>query len=206
MLLTLVVPWAFLAFLAWAAFKKFQDYRAVARLEHQYGCGKPRKYPHKDPMLGLDLFFAIGNAIKNSRLIDFTRDLLQTYGKTFQINSFGQTIVWTMEPKNIQTVLTLSFDNFGVVPVEVKRNSSQESNKGNPLMSKGIFTADGPIWEHARSLIKPTFSRQQITDFPSLEKHFSKLLALIPQDGSTVDLKPLLKRFVSCLMGVVIRY
>lgn len=174
-------------------FRRTLDSIQLSRLKSSNNCSEAPKYPHRDPFLGLDLFLAAGKAIKSNRLLDFTQQLFDSYGKTFQINSWGKTVINTMEPANIQTVLSTSFTNFGVVPLPPTTSKAKGSN---PLMSRGIFTADGAIWEHNRALIRPTFSRQQISDFGALEGHFLKLLALLPQNGETVDLKPLLKRFV----------
>jgi cytochrome P450 len=56
------------------------------------------------------------------------------------------------------------------------------------------MTSDGAFWEHSRALIKPTFARAQIADLTSYDIHVNHLLALIPTDGSTVDLQPLFAR------------
>jgi len=53
---------------------------------------------------------------------------------------------------------------------------------------------DGHLWEHSRGLLRPAFSRKEISDLPSLEVHVKNLLAKIPGDGSTVDLRPLFTR------------
>lgn len=63
-------------------------------------------------------------------------------------------------------------------------------------MAQGIFTADGSIWARSRALIRPTFARSGISNFSCLEKHVGRLLDLIPHDGSTVDLQPLMKHLV----------
>ncbi|KAH8695297.1 N-alkane-inducible cytochrome P450 [Talaromyces proteolyticus] len=176
--------------------QRVSEYLIFSQLKRQNGCAEPRKYPHKDPILGLDLFLESGKVMKSNSLLAFNHRLFDTYGKTFQYNSWGHIAIRTMQPENIQAVLSTSFGAFGVVPLKVKPSKNQKPESGNPLMSKGIFTADGVIWEHARSLIKPTFSKHQITNFSSLEGHFRKLLDLIPRDNSTVDLAPLLKRFI----------
>lgn len=195
-LLSEILPWTVFGLFVWYLTQKIAEYTAVSQLKRRHGCVEAPKYPHKDPILGLDLFLATGNAMKSKSLLPFNYRLFDTHGKTFQYNSWGRPAIRTMQPENIQAILSTSFGDFGVVPVKAKPSKNKKPGTGNALMSKGIFTADGAIWEHARSLIKPTFSRQQITNFPSLEGHFSKLLDLIPRDGSTVDLAPLLKRFV----------
>ncbi|MCJ1312108.1 hypothetical protein MMC25_005782 [Agyrium rufum] len=91
-----------------------------------------------------------------------------------------------MEPSNIQAVLALNFDHWGVAPI---REVPIE-----PFLGKGLFTSDGKYWEHSRSLLKPIFGRAQISDFSYLEEHTKRLIKLIPSDGSTEDLQPLFKR------------
>lgn len=36
---------------------------------------------------------------------------------------------------------------------------------------------DGPEWEHARTMLKPQFMRDQVADFTDLEKHVERFLA-----------------------------
>jgi hypothetical protein len=56
---------------------------------------------------------------------------------------------------------------------------------------------DGPFWDHSRALIRPTFTRANVANLPAFEVHFQRFLRLLPKDGDTVDLKPLLYRLVS---------
>jgi len=53
---------------------------------------------------------------------------------------------------------------------------------------------DGRLWEHSRALLKPAFARKEISDLPAFEVHVQNLLAKIPRDESTVDLRPLFTR------------
>ena len=68
-----------------------------------------------------------------------------------------------------------------------------------PLLDRGINTTDGEYWRYSRSLIKPTFQRSEICNFECLEFHFGRLLSLLPRDGSTLNLQPLLSRLVRLL-------
>ncbi|KAF5875415.1 putative cytochrome p450 alkane hydroxylase protein [Botrytis fragariae] len=141
-------------------YRKINEHLATVDLERKNGCIKPRKYPHREPILGLDLFFKMGKAMK--------------------------TVINTCEPRNIQTVLAFSFENFGKVKVKPEKG-------GGSFEAQGIFTADGPIWQRSRALIRPTFARTEISNFATLEKHVGRFLDLIPRDGSTIDLHPLTK-------------
>ena len=56
---------------------------------------------------------------------------------------------------------------------------------------------DGVEWEHSRALLKPQFTRAQVTDFQFLENHFSSFLANIfppskaMRQSVSIDIHPL---------------
>ena len=45
-------------------------------------------------------------------------------------------------------------------------------------------------------MIAPSFVKTQIGDLTSFDVHVSRLLAIVPKDGTTVDLQPLFQRLV----------
>ncbi|CAN8105598.1 unnamed protein product [Discula destructiva] len=61
-----------------------------------------------------------------------------------------------------------------------------------PLIGKGIFNLDDEPWQHSRALIRPGFTRAQVSDLSSLETHVQALISCVPNiNGTTVDLQPL---------------
>ena len=155
-----------------------------------HGCKRPPSYPDKYPVLGLDWHRSNTKSVKRGDMYSLRMQHFRRLGRTFQTASMGNTVIHTMDPKNIQTVLATEFTSFGVSPT---RQISAE-----PLIGRGVFTSDGKFWEWSRSLGKPLFARAQLSDFSLFEKHVNKLLTMIPKDGSIIDLQPLLKRLV-CL-------
>ena len=95
-------------------------------------------------------------------------------------------MIRTMDRNNIQTVLALKFEDFGLQPI---RDGIAE-----PFFGRGINTTDGKFWEYSRSLVKPTFSRVEICNYETLETHLARVFEVIPRDGSSVDLQPLFSR------------
>ncbi|KAF7870099.1 uncharacterized protein EAF02_009289 [Botrytis sinoallii] len=159
-------------------YKKLSEHLTITDLERNNGCMPPRKYPHKDPLLGLDFFFKMGAAMKAGKVLQTNRELYAKYGKTFQSNSWGTSAIHTCESENIKTVLALSFGCFGKVKVKPEK-------RGGSLEAQGTFTADGKIWQRSRALIRPTFARTEISNFGALEKHVARFLELLPCDNST---------------------
>ncbi|USP73415.1 translation initiation factor if-2 [Curvularia clavata] len=98
--------------------------------------------------------------------------------------------IFTIEPKNIQAILATQFKDFGLGKVR-NRNFS-------PLLGHGIFSTDGEQWANARSLLRPQFARDQVSDLELEEQHVQHMIQVIPKnsDGWTdvVDVEPLFFR------------
>lgn len=170
---------------------------ARRRKMRELGCKDPPGYQHKDPLLGLDLYFDNIKAFKEKRFLENSTARFDKYGQTFKALSMGQVAVHTNDPKNYQAVHALNFSDYGVQPL--RRAPTL------PFLGEGVFTMDGPFWEHSRALIRPTFTRSNVANLPSFEVHLRAFFKIVPTDRSTVDLKPLLYKLVSGREGFLIR-
>lgn len=68
------------------------------------------------------------------------------------------------------------------------------------MLGNGIFTAEGEAWAHYRNQLKPQFTRDQVSDLESADRHLQVMFKVIPQEDSngwveSVDLMPLFYRF-----------
>ncbi|KAF2835780.1 cytochrome P450 52A12 [Patellaria atrata CBS 101060] len=114
------------------------------------------------------------------------KDYVATIAKWF----CGQYLLQTTDPELIKAVLATQFKEFGL----------GEARIGNfkPLLGNGIFSADGAQWEHARTLLRPQFAREQVSDLELEEAHIQHLMRALPvnKDGWTnwVDIKSLFFR------------
>lgn len=136
---------------------------------------------------------------RENRFLELVRSWHREFGTTFQAKMIARNIFFTIEPKNIQTVLALKFKDFELG--EYRNRALQ------PLLGYGIFSTDGSKWEHSRALLRPNFTRNQITDINVYETHVATLIERIPRDGSTVDMQDLFFRMVSvslcvCFFGI----
>ncbi|OCL14662.1 cytochrome P450 [Glonium stellatum] len=161
------------------------DYRLALK---RNGCGEPPRYPHKDPIFGLDLFMQYMNGFKSGDFLDTNKRHYETYGKTFKANLFGTTFIKTIDPEVSKSFHSTSFNKFGLQPLryEVSKN----------LFGNGIIVVDGPHWQHGRALIRSSFDIVHIANFEQLGRHVRHFLDLLPRDGSTIDLLPLFKRLI----------
>ncbi|KAJ6179432.1 hypothetical protein N7519_009893 [Penicillium mononematosum] len=94
------------------------------------------------------------------------------YVTTFSIRNLGRTHIFTIDPKNIQAVLATQFKDFELGSV---RQISM-----HPLLGTGIFTADGEEWSRSRGLLRPQFTREQISQLELEEEHVQKAMQALP--------------------------
>ncbi|EED18842.1 cytochrome P450, putative [Talaromyces stipitatus ATCC 10500] len=143
-----------------------------------------KTYPHKDPILGLDLF------IENFRLLNkggFLDKLSERYYRqnawTYTQLLFREKVINTADPENIKAILATQFTDF--------QHSPRRKAAFYPTFGHGIFTTDGAEWEFSRALLRPSFVRSQVGDLDIFEAHISHLINKIPRDGSIVDIQQL---------------
>ena len=159
------------------------------QLQRSNGCKRPVKYPHKDPFFGLDLFFQTGKAFAENRYLPELDRRYKEYGHTFESLSLGSRTINTIRPENIQAVLSSDSTSWGIQPVRLPSM--------RPFCGAGFLTADGAAWDSGRSLLKPSFNKNNMTDLSALEDCLKLFIGHIPDDGNAFDLQPLLFSLVS---------
>ncbi|RDL40847.1 putative cytochrome P450 [Venustampulla echinocandica] len=149
----------------------------------KHGCKPAPRYPHRDP-IGLDVSLENLKMSKQGGFLEFATKRFQIVGaNTFKIMLLGEHFFVTREPENMKAILATQFKDFSFSP-------SRKEALGD-IFGHGIFTTDGKEWEASRALLRPSFTRSQVGDIETFDKHVTKLLAKIPLDGSTVDLQVL---------------
>ncbi|OJJ78029.1 hypothetical protein ASPBRDRAFT_37257 [Aspergillus brasiliensis CBS 101740] len=169
--------------LASLSFHRYLNRRRFAR---HHGCQPVLRSYNKDPILGLDTLIETIRTVREHRILERSCNLYRTHGNTFTVKELRRNIILTIEPENIKTILSLNFTDYSL-------NHRYEAMK--PLLGEGIFNTDGHHWATSRALIRPSFAREQVTDLRLLEELIQDLFALLPRDGSTVDLQELFFRY-----------
>lgn len=155
----------------------------------QNQCKPIARYPHKDPILGLDVFIQDVKSMQNRTYIESLRNRFTRFGRMWQCTSFGQDWVFSMEPDNIQAVFSRDFEIWAAEPIRYLACK--------PFIGeRSFFSVDGPVWRHARNQTKPALGKSEYTDFARIESHFQRFLTLIPHDGSAFDIVPPLEKLV----------
>ncbi|KAI1854332.1 hypothetical protein JX265_012501 [Neoarthrinium moseri] len=104
----------------------------------------------------------------------------------------GQRYLITRDPDHIKTILTSKFTSFG--------KGQQFHELWRPFLGDSIFTTDGSLWHDSRSLIRPMFIKDRVSDLHTFERWVGQdgLLGKIAEGGAgpvkEVELMDLLYR------------
>ena len=182
--------------LAWAAalavitlvYQKFSRYIAFRVKRQQTGCFRARRYPHSDPFFGYDLYKQRQRALREGNLQALYTRHCNRLGKTWEETFLDQRVINTMDIVNHHFIHSAGFEEFGKPTARFKISA--------PILGNGIFKAEGAQWKQSRSIIKPIFAKADTDNLEMLARHVDRFLALIPQNSSTFDIQPMLKKLV----------
>jgi cytochrome P450 len=108
---------------------------------------------------------------------------------TFVTNMLGTRGFFTADEQNIKAMLATQFEDYG--------HGQLFRDAAFPFFGDGIFTTDGKAWARHRAMLRPQFSREQLSDFRVAERHVQALLRLLrasPENDNwteELDLQPL---------------
>ncbi|KAG9317011.1 cytochrome P450 [Chiua virens] len=145
----------------------------------------PSKWPG-----GLDLLFSSLNDFKNGYLGETLEQQRQEIGNTFTTRIFWENKLVTTEPEHVKAILATQFNSFAKGPISYDMTKS--------LLGTGVFNSDGDIWKFHRSMTRPFFTRDRITDFETFERHTDDAITQTKarlKQGHPVDFQDMISRF-----------
>lgn len=98
----------------------------------------------------------------------------------------GSRTIETRDPAHIKAILAGDFHSFGKGP--------NFNRIWSPFLGDSIFTTDGKLWQNSRSLIRPMFMTDRISDLMIFERQIGKMISHIPPSGQTLDIMDLFFR------------
>ncbi|KAJ5654749.1 hypothetical protein N7490_001752 [Penicillium lividum] len=177
MALTFIVGFATAAFVLQIIRMVINSWQ-IARNAKRLGCGNLPRYPCKDP-IGINTLKQSLVAVKEETLPELAEKRFEVMAKqesryvtTFMIRNLGRDGIFTIDPKNIQAILATQFKEFEL--------GDSRRRAMHPLLGTGIFTADGEDWSRSRSLLRPQFTRDQVSRLDLEEEHVQKAMQALP--------------------------
>jgi cytochrome P450 len=111
-------------------------------------------------------------ADREQRTPDFVFSRFEAMGcYTWGISLLGTSNLITAEPRNIQALLATQFDDFIM-------GTARRTNLKTAL-GRSIFAVDGAAWHRAREMMRPLFSRENVSRLELLEGHVQSMLRII---------------------------
>lgn len=156
----------------------------------EWGCQSVPTEPSKWPV-GIDILLKTIEADKQQRLPDYIVERFNKIGRyTWRASILGSSNLVSADPRNIQAILATQFNDF-------KMSKIREKNF-KLFLGRSIFTVDGNEWHAAREIIRPIFSRDNVSNLPLLERHVKAMFQCMPmKDGWTEEIS--LSELFPCL-------
>ena len=186
----------FLALLAFVLYKitlsKLEKRRQYSEAKRR-NCASCTILPKKD-LLGIARFRESLRATRAERGPQYVVEQMDAVGKnihTVQVRVLDYDLNVTRDPENARACFSSQAADFDI---GVHRTQSWK-----PLLGVGIFTSQGEQWKHSRGLVRPQFSKEQVSDLDLAERHTRDLIEKIQPGGDgwtdTIQLQPLLYHF-----------
>ncbi|KAK8051553.1 hypothetical protein PG993_002938 [Apiospora rasikravindrae] len=144
----------------------------------QLGCGivptEPRKWP-----LGLDVVRNGVMADRDQRMPEYVTARFAAMGRhTWRMNVLGSSNFITAESRNIQSILATQFDDFKLGDVRTTNLKL--------FLGRSIFAVDGPAWHSSREVMRPLFTRENVSNVRLLEGRFQSLMRCLLESSEGV--------------------
>lgn len=138
----------------------------VLRARHR-GLSTPRiiwSFP-----LGIPQFVQIMLAVRRHRMNERTVTIALDDPTRFTARGqiMGSFFTMTGDPENLKALLSTQFKDYGHL---------YRHTMFLPLFGDGVFTLDGPGWQHTRTLLRPQFTREQISHVHIIERNLQAII------------------------------
>ncbi|KAF8598665.1 cytochrome P450 monooxygenase CYP63 [Ceratobasidium sp. AG-I] len=144
----------------------------------------------------IDILFRMVKSLNGGYVAELAAELFEEYGTTINIRLLWEDAIMTADHEVIKYVLSTGFSNFGK---GVKRQNRMESFLGD-----GIFNRDGDLWKFHRSMTRPFFARERISEFELFDRYTQKLITRLSEHSdrdAAVDVQDLFARLTMDAAG-----
>ena len=141
---------------------------------------------------GIVRLYQAMKASRDDRMPQYVARMIDRMGKNIHTVSAKMLndLTVTRDPTNVEAIFGAQAQDFDIGPNRL------ESFK--PLLGVGVTTVRGEAWRHSRALLRPQFSREQISDLDLEERHVQAMFRVLDRhlqpDGWTkaIDFQPIL--------------
>ncbi|KAF8451110.1 cytochrome P450 [Boletus edulis BED1] len=168
-----------------AVYGDFRDRRQAVMKGAILAPQVPSKWPG-----GLDLLLVSVRNFRGGYMGEVIEQQCKDNGNAVSLNILWENRIFTMEPEHVKAILATQFNSFAKGPIFYDTALS--------LLGTGVFNSDGDIWKFHRSMTRPFFNRDRISDFETFEKHADDAIGQLKarlRQGYPVDFQDMISRF-----------
>ncbi|KAI5115359.1 hypothetical protein M0805_009652 [Coniferiporia weirii] len=169
--------------------KVLQDGRTQTREAARRGAIRVPVIPGKWPG-NIDVLLNLVKAFETGYIAEPFWPVVEKLGKVFGTRILWVGGIFTIEPEHIKQVLVTEFSNF--------EKGSEFMYAAHSVLGVGVFNSDGEMWKFHRSMTRPFFSRERISDFELFARHADAAVACAKRrlrEGYALDAQDLAARF-----------
>lgn len=115
--------------------------REIRRFKRTHACEEPPAFPQREYIFGYDAWKALTTERAERRILPAAMRRSQTLGRTNSIVFMGQKYMVTSDEENIRAAYSVQAADYGI---------DCRLSYMKPLLGEGIFTLEGPKWQHSR--------------------------------------------------------
>ncbi|KAH8687401.1 putative cytochrome P450 [Tricladium varicosporioides] len=153
------------------------------------GC-LPAPTLHSNNLLGTSRLRDSIRATKADRGPQYVVAAMNEVGKdvhTLRVPILDYELLVTRDPENVKAILLTQSADYDI--------SATRANAFMPLLGEGLFTSRGQQWKHSRGLVRPQFSKDEVTNIDLIDRHAQTLLRVMKTGSDKwtpkLDLQPL---------------
>ncbi|KAJ7468614.1 cytochrome P450 monooxygenase [Mycena latifolia] len=136
----------------------------------------------------LDLLLGRLKQGKDGYPFDAVEPMIRRYGKTFNTKILGEDRIVTSDPAHLQRMFSTDFQGW-------EKGDNFRNTMGS-VFGFGVFTSDGDMWKFHRSMTRPFFSRDRISNLDIFARHSEDVLTIIRStQGVPFDYQDVVFRF-----------
>ncbi|KAK0481271.1 cytochrome P450 [Armillaria novae-zelandiae] len=132
----------------------------------------------------------MSDSFKNGYPDEIFQKWSEEYGHTYTFNFFSDKQMFTTEPEHVKALLATQFQDFE------KGHTFYGAEES--LLGAGIFNSDGEGLSFHRTMTRPLFNKDRISDFDNFERHAVSTISQIKsrlREGYPVDFQDAVARF-----------
>ncbi|TEB23871.1 cytochrome P450 monooxygenase pc-1 [Coprinellus micaceus] len=121
---------------------------------------------------------------------DGLNQFAEEYGPCYDLYLMHTELFVTTQPEHIKAILANEFHNFQKGPKFYVTMGS--------VLGTGVFNSDGDMWKFHRTITRPVFARERVSDFDIFDRHAAQVVLKIKErlnEGYPVDFQDVMLRF-----------